>query len=123
PSRRTKNRTGHVAPSSEQLDPGEVPPPGETGTRRRLAGFLIGGGIFLVMLLLPPPTGMDPSAWRVAAAGALMATWWITEPIPIPATSLLPLALFPLLGIAGIEAASAPYGNSVIFLFLGGFLL
>jgi sodium-dependent dicarboxylate transporter 2/3/5 len=52
-----------------------------------------------------------------------MAVWWMTEAIPIPATSLLPLALFPLAGVADLEAAAAPYANPLIFLFLGGFLI
>lgn len=62
-------------------------------------------------------------AWRTAAVGVLMATWWISEAIPIPATALLPLVMFPLLGIASIGAATAPFANPVIYLFLGGFLL
>lgn len=52
-----------------------------------------------------------------------MAVWWITEAIPIPATALLPLVLFPLLGVADIDATAAPYANPIIFLFLGGFLI
>lgn len=52
-----------------------------------------------------------------------MATWWITEALPIPATSLLPLFLFPLLGILPIQSAASPYANPVIYLFLGGFLI
>ena len=55
--------------------------------------------------------------------GILMAIWWMTEAIPISATALLPLALFPLLGIADIRATAAPYANPLIFLFLGGFLI
>jgi sodium-dependent dicarboxylate transporter 2/3/5 len=52
-----------------------------------------------------------------------MAVWWMTEAIPIPATALLPLVLFPVLGIADERAAAAPYANPLIFLFLGGFLI
>jgi sodium-dependent dicarboxylate transporter 2/3/5 len=52
-----------------------------------------------------------------------MAMWWITEAIPIPATALLPIVLFPPLGIATVAAATAPYANPVIYLFLGGFLI
>jgi sodium-dependent dicarboxylate transporter 2/3/5 len=52
-----------------------------------------------------------------------MAILWITEAIPIPATGLLPLALFPLLGVGSIEQTAAPYSNPIIFLFLGGFLM
>ncbi len=52
-----------------------------------------------------------------------MATWWITEAVPIPVTALLPIVLFPLAGAGSIGEAAAPYANPVIFLFLGGFLL
>lgn len=52
-----------------------------------------------------------------------MAIWWVTEAIPIPATALLPLALFPPLGVAPIAEAAAPFANPIIYLFLGGFLI
>lgn len=52
-----------------------------------------------------------------------MAVWWSTEAIPIPATSLLPILLIPLLDIDTLAKATAPYANPTIFLFLGGFLL
>jgi len=86
-------------------------------------GLVLGGVLFLLMLILPAPAGLGAAAWRVAAAGVLMATWWVTEAIPIPATALLPLALFPLLGVADISDAAAPFANPIIYLFLGGFLI
>lgn len=52
-----------------------------------------------------------------------MATWWITEAIPIAATALIPLVLFPFLDILQIKPAASPYANPVIFLFLGGFMI
>lgn len=57
------------------------------------------------------------------AVMSLMAVWWLTEAIDISATALLPIALFPLLSIASIKEATAPYGSDIIFLFMGGFLL
>ncbi len=75
------------------------------------------------MLLVGPLGGMPGAAWRTAALGVWMALWWVTEAVPIPATALLPLALFPLLGVVDIAAAAAPYANPVIFLFFGGFIL
>lgn len=86
-------------------------------------GLVLGGVLFLLMLILPAPAGLGAAAWRVAAAGVLMATWWVTEAIPIPATALLPLALFPLLGVSDIRDAAAPFANPIIYLFLGGFLI
>ena len=52
-----------------------------------------------------------------------MAVWWATEALPVPVTALLPIALFPVLQVADVKAATAPYANSVIYLFLGGFLV
>jgi len=90
---------------------------------RGRAGLLLGLALLAVILLLPPPLGVPDPAWRTAAVAALMTTWWITESIPLAATALLPVVLFPLLGIASIDAAAAPYANPVIFLFIGGFLI
>ena len=53
----------------------------------------------------------------------LMAAWWATEAIPIPATSLVPIVLIPALGLGSVSDATAPYANPIIFLFLGGFTL
>jgi len=86
-------------------------------------GFILGPLLFLIVLLLPSLPGMNPSTQRMAALTLLMATWWITEAIPIPATALLPLVLFPFLGIADARTTAAPYANHLIFLFLGGFFL
>ena len=66
---------------------------------------------------------MEPAAWRAAGVAALMAVWWVSEAVPLPATALVPLVLFPPLGLASIGGAAAPYANPVIFLFLGGFIL
>jgi len=92
-------------------------------TARGRAGLVLGGVLFLLMLILPAPAGLGAAAWHVAAAGVLMAIWWATEAIPIPATALLPLALFPLLGVANIRDTTAPFANPIIYLFLGGFLV
>ncbi len=96
------------------------------GTPPRAAarlGLLLGPLVFVAMLLLPPPAGIAPEAWRVAATATLMALWWVTEAVPIPVTGLLPLALFPLLGVASMGETAAPYADPLIFLFLGGFLV
>ena len=94
----------------------------DSGKGKRI-GFFLGPIIFILMLLIPAPEGMKIEAWRVAAVTALMAIWWITEAIPIPATSLMPIALFPLLGVMKSTAATAPYANHLIYLFMGGFFL
>jgi sodium-dependent dicarboxylate transporter 2/3/5 len=86
-------------------------------------GLIAGAIVFIVMLALPPPSGLSIEGWRTAAVALLMATWWMTEALPIQATALLPLGLFPALGVLDAGDASSPYANDTIFLFMGGFLL
>jgi sodium-dependent dicarboxylate transporter 2/3/5 len=90
---------------------------------RARVGLFIGPLLLALLLVLPAPDGLSPAGWRTAALAGLMAVWWVTEPVPLAVTSLLPLALLPLLGVADVEAAAAPYANPIVFLFLGGFLL
>ena len=101
--------------------PPRRPPP--SPSRARTAGLVAGLGVFAALLAAPAPDGLDPAGWRAAAVALLMAVWWMTEALPIAATSLVPLVLFPLLGVAAVDAAAAPYANPIVFLFLGGFLL
>jgi len=75
------------------------------------------------VLMTEPPDGLSVAAWRTAGVVGVMAVLWMTEAIPIPVTALLPLVLFPLLGVAAVKEAAAPYANPVIYLFLGGFVL
>lgn len=90
---------------------------------RKSIGLISGPLLFLILLLLPMPEGINPAAMRVGAVTVLMATWWITEAIPIPATSLLPIVLFPLLGITDGSKVTQAYGNHLVFLFMGGFFI
>lgn len=94
----------------------------QRGSRAKV-GLLLGPAVFIALLLLPAPEGMSVAAWRTAAAASLMVVWWIAEAVPIPVTALLPLVLFPVLGIVPVTAAAPPYANPVIFLFLGGFII
>ncbi len=95
----------------------------DTGTRRRLIGLALGSIAFVGLLALPPPDALTPTAWRVTVIGVLMAVWWVTEALPLAATALLPICLFPFLGVASIEAATSPYAHPVLFLLLGGFII
>jgi sodium-dependent dicarboxylate transporter 2/3/5 len=99
----------------------------------RWAGLVLGPSAALIVYLLLPEARFDESGHLAAgltregrltlAAGTWLAAWWLTEAIPIQAAGLLPLALFPLLGVASMRQAAAPYANEVIFLFLGGLIL
>jgi len=76
---------------------------GRTAPQRM--GLWVGAALFALLLWLPPPEGFTETAWHAAALAVLMAVWWATEALPIPATSMLPLAAGPLLGIADVETA------------------
>jgi sodium-dependent dicarboxylate transporter 2/3/5 len=84
---------------------------------------LLSGVAISLLLYLANPFQVEENAARVLAVAGLMITWWVTEALPMPVVALLPLVLFPLLNINSIKATAASYGNEVIFLFMGGFML
>ncbi|MEX0721163.1 MAG: DASS family sodium-coupled anion symporter [Balneolaceae bacterium] len=86
-------------------------------------GLLGGLAVFILLMFIPAPEGLSDAAWKTAAVTLLMAFWWITEAIPIAATALLPIVLFPILGVFSIGDATSPYANPLIFLFMGGFII
>ncbi|MEO0149488.1 MAG: SLC13 family permease, partial [candidate division WOR-3 bacterium] len=81
--------------------------------------FVFGPLAFLICLILP----LDRSAAVVIGTIFWMASWWISEVIPLGITALLPLIIAPLFGIAPANEISLNYAKSPIFLFLGGFIL
>ena len=86
-------------------------------------GFLLGVTVAVVVMLLPTPEGLSLEAHKTAALFLLMGIWWATEAVPVAVTALVPLALFPMLGIVDIQSAANPYANKTIYLFFGGFLI
>ena len=86
---------------------------------KKLAGPL--GGVVGALLL--GHAGYDPVICRTAAVDIWMALWWITEAVNIYFTGLLPVILFPLLGIAPMKAVAPMYMKDVLFLFIGGFVI
>lgn len=106
----------HPAPEHADDEPRGLP------LSRRI-GLVTGPVLLLVTIILDAPWGMTEPAWAALGLMLMMATWWSTEAIPIPATSLLPIVLIPALGLGSVGSATAPYANPIIFLFLGGFTL
>jgi len=86
-------------------------------------GLVLGPLLFLLTLLFFAPQGLSFEARAVLAITLWVATWWITEAIPIPATSLLPLVLLPITGALDSATVTSAYGDDIIFLFLGGFFI
>jgi solute carrier family 13 (sodium-dependent dicarboxylate transporter), member 2/3/5 len=84
--------------------------------------LFIGIAVALVFYFINP-FGVHERASIVLAVAALMITWWVTEALPMPVVALMPLILFPLLNISDIKSVAPNYMDSVIFLFMGGFML
>ncbi len=89
----------------------------------QLIGLFLGPLLFILTMLFVNPEGLTPEAKAILASTIWIATWWITEAIPIPATSLLPIVLFPLTGGLDVGETTSAYGNDTIFLFMGGFMI
>ncbi|MDH3688133.1 MAG: SLC13 family permease [Gammaproteobacteria bacterium] len=114
-----------MSEEKEQAGPGVIG--GPSFQTWRWVKIALGPALFLLVELLfrPDPGTVDhPELVRHALGATLwIAAWWFTEALPIPATSLLPIILFPLLGLATTKEVAREYGHDIIFLFLGGFLL
>ncbi len=90
---------------------------------KQLIGRVLGPLSFFYILFFFHPEGLSDSANGVLASVAWVAIWWITEAIPIYATALLPLVLFPLTGGLDLTTTAISYGHKYIFLYMGGFVL
>ncbi|MBN1848919.1 MAG: SLC13/DASS family transporter [Deltaproteobacteria bacterium] len=91
-------------------------------SKAQMIGLILGAILFFLVLLFDFVPG-KPVVTRMAAVAVLMAVWWITEAIPLAATAILPMILFPLMGILKGSATAPIYFNSTIFLFIGGFMI
>jgi len=92
-------------------------------TLRKRIGFWLGLFVFIGMLLLPAPQGLMHIGWYTLALLALMVIWWVTEALPIAITSLLPIVVAPVFGIAGLAETTPGYAHPIIFLLMGGFII
>lgn len=92
-------------------------------TTAQMVGLFLGPLLFILTLFFFQPEGLSTEARGILASTIWIATWWITEAIPIPATSLLPLVLFPLTNGLDMKVTASSYGDETIFLFMGGFII
>ncbi len=92
-------------------------------SRLKLFGLTIIPVIFFLMLTIKAPGELTTTAWRVMALSVLMIGLWVTEALPVPVTSLLPVVLLPLLGVFDLKTSTASYANPAVFLYMGGFIL
>lgn len=81
------------------------------------------GPVLALLVYAALPESLGHAGRITAAVGVWMATWWMTEAIPLPATALLPIVVFPLSGAMSVADTLRPYASDIVFLFMGGFML
>jgi sodium-dependent dicarboxylate transporter 2/3/5 len=84
-----------------------------------IAGIVLSG----LVQFAPRPEGLSAEAWWVVSLAVLMVTWWVTEAVPIPVTSLLPMVILPMAGVVTFQQAASPYADQTIMLLMGGFII
>jgi sodium-dependent dicarboxylate transporter 2/3/5 len=90
---------------------------------RKNIGLVLGFILFLYILIFTELEPGNPGITRTFAIAVLMAVWWITEALPLSVTALIPVVLFPILGVLDGKEVSEAYFNHIIFLFIGGFIM
>ncbi len=91
--------------------------------RFQAAGLWLGPIVAVLLMLLADLDPARPAVTPMAAVALWMAVWWLSEAVPLAVTALLPVVLYPLLGIMSGKAVAPVYFNWIIFLFLGGFMV
>ncbi len=91
--------------------------------KKQMVVLITGLLAFCIILFMPQPEGMTQAGQRLLAVVLLMAVWWMGEGTSISVTALLPLVLFPALGILSSKEVAPNYTNHLVFLFLGGFMI
>ena len=90
----------------------------------RRFNIILGPSLFFIFyFLIHPFAGMNSESHAIFCSVLWIATWWITEAIPIPVTSLLPLVLFPLTGGLDLKLTASSYGDKIIYFYMAGFFL
>jgi solute carrier family 13 (sodium-dependent dicarboxylate transporter), member 2/3/5 len=84
-----------------------------------LLGLIIALGVYFTLIGFD----IDKAAAITAAITALTVTWWVTESLPIPVTSIVPFVLLPLFGVLDHKSVSSALGSHVILLLMGAFML
>ncbi|MFW0780964.1 DASS family sodium-coupled anion symporter [Rossellomorea marisflavi] len=118
PSKKERTVSGRDDASQHENEPGN-----RSYKRGQMIGLILGPLLFLLSVLFVNPSDLSQEGRMVLAVTLWVATWWITEAIPIPATSLLPIILLPILNAVPMANVTASYGNPIVFLFLGGFMI
>ncbi|RWR06323.1 SLC13 family permease [Siminovitchia fortis] len=115
-----KNKSEQNDRADQQKRDGKGPSSYKTSQK---VGLILGPLLFILTQLFFVPEGLSTEGKSVLAVTLWVATWWVTEAIPIPAASLLPIILLPMTGAMAGSDVTASYGDPIVFLFLGGFFI
>ena len=91
--------------------------------RKRKTIGLFGAPLLAILVFMTPIDGLTLEAHKLLSIMVLVCLWWITEPVPIPVTSLIGPVLAVVTGVVNASSAFAAFANPMIFLFMGGFIL
>ena len=100
-----------------------ISPPGTLSARTKFIALLAGPIAAVAAGLALRAAGFEDGAAITLGVTVLCVAWWVFQPVPIPATSLVPLAVLPMCGVLPMEKTSASYGHPLVLLLLGGFIL
>src|SRR5690625_5434849 len=89
----------------------------------QIIGILLGSLLLLITLFIPDLTCLAHAPRATLAVTACTAVWWVSEAIPICATSFLPFFLLPITGGTDQDTAAMAYGNPIVFMYMGGFMI
>jgi|GEM_PF-5332822 len=77
-------------------------------------GRILGPSFFAITAFFAPPAGMPAEAWLVAGLVVWMATWWMTEAVPLTATALLPFVVLPFAGVSSAKEVASTYYSPIL---------
>ncbi len=121
PEKQGNKTVSQVAPNKKEIGSGKHEAPGSELSKP--LSLIAGPLLFALVMFVPVSAGFTYPMKALAASTLWIAVWWVTEAVSIPATSLLPLVLFPICGILPFEKTAVGYADNVVFLFMGGFML
>src|SRR5699024_11992864 len=90
---------------------------------RSRIGLVLGPLLFSIILFIADLIGLAHAPRAILAVSAWTAVWWVSEAIPIYATSFLPLFLLPITGGTDQDTEAMAYGNQIVFMYMGGFMI
>lgn len=112
-----------VDDTGDEFDKAPATEPPGARKRHQAVGLVVGAVLAGGLQVFGPPDGLTREAWIAASLVVLMATWWVTEAIPIAVTALLPMVVLPLTGVASMKAAATPFASPIVMLLMGGFII